>query len=443
MSVYVSCSPRHYSKRGESSNLQNPPKNTCTAVCLERKFIASRHVLPVVDVEKLSRTIPSQGSFPHEYFVSIYKDRLLFQTSSKGLELPDIHYDDIIQIEFVKRMRNTLFILTGRHSFGTYSFFRFSDSAAADYIKDLVRKVNPNAKTDNPSYGSSIRVGNGRSAMRGRQGERTFTGWNDGVFRREKSFPWSASSRDSIEIKPLSKQNTFVHWDGKGQARRQTDRKKTRKISGTPAHSSPDPLVKTDVIKADANGRRKRSCSTNKRRPLVLELDEHSQLYELPLDDNWKRSKSRNMFMVPSKTGSLKSGKKSCSTLPIKNPSERRSRSAITIKPNKRRFRTAVSNGFGDSDGTIDLEIGQMGRNQNRGRRSRKRIEVVDNYDWDADSWDGQAQDGTMRGVSFNLPRRGGNANYFGDFDYDDVITTSEDSLYLEQEQQYGIKSSK
>ncbi|VDD80223.1 unnamed protein product [Mesocestoides corti] len=472
MSVVVSHNPRQYSKNGHNNPL-NPPVCSTVATLLERKFIATGNSTPLVNAERLARTIVPGSEYPRDIGVCIYTDRLLFRSSTRGPEISDIFYDDIIQIDLVSGMHNVLFVLCGRRGFGSYYFLKFPDYAVAEKIRDLVNRVNPEACLSRDGYRAPTRNHFLRANISKNNSGDYYFEFSGLQHEHEASFCSTVGSDDSdgISIKPLQRTNSFIRWEGSSRSRT-SDGKRGRKygIKGkeSPIYTDRSPSVSnsrepswdtgsTFFIQAQGSRQGHKSRSTNTHRPITVFNDtrrhrNHSRTSKRPTSEATKRGGQSQGFNIlvsqpnhSNRSQSRKKGKKKDMKM------------KYVVSGDKKQIpkvRAPVHSMYGfadesdDSSSSLDpsAEV-KVGMHRYVGERHRKthgdaRKSEQDDQDWESiDSWDTQAprRKGPCQGVTFNVHPSEVSFPQDGDCDLDEITSTSEDSLYLEHEQHYGI----
>ncbi|VDM18599.1 unnamed protein product [Hydatigera taeniaeformis] len=436
MSVAVTHTPRFFSRNG-CSGLKGPPEFTCSAVLLERKFIASHGPPPHIDAERLARTITVQKGTQRDFNVCVFRDRLLFHAMSRGPDLSEISFDDVVQIEVLSNKQNILFILCGQRGVGCYYFFKIIEYGMANRIKELTSLVNPNLMHGREGCGSSM-----NNCLRYRMYERhplkeNVYAYDNPRIERDFSAPPSVFSEDSSATSTFSlyRQNSFIGWEGCRRNRvadygrsfrskqASLNRSSSRSRSRTPRKGN-----KTLYIKAQGvPNRRKASSVKRKRQPLVVLEDNRprSKPISRPATHNDKRKRDPRFATAPQKQRRSGSNYKRAQTV-------------------RRTYDT--KNKCESSESTYDLadevEIDPHPYPHNsRLRNVDYQVEEMDEYDWESmDSWDlGESRSfRRFQGVTFNVPHPHGRQPKQYDYGNDEESNSSVDSLYLEREMEYG-----
>ncbi|KAL5103483.1 hypothetical protein TcWFU_001866 [Taenia crassiceps] len=439
MSVAVTHTPRFYSRNG-CSGPKYPPEFTCSAVLLERKFIASHRPPPPIDADRLARTITVQKGTQRDFSVCAFGDRLLLHAMSKGLDLPEIFFDDIVQIEVLSSKQNILFILCGRRGVGCYYFFKIIDYGMADRIKELAGRTNPNLMHGRESYGSST-----HNPLRSRVYERQLPkenvyAYDNPRMERDYSAPPSLFSDDGSTASAfsLSRQNSFIGWEGykrnqsSGYGRaiqgKQSSINPHRSSSRSRSHSPRKSNEKALYIKAQGvPNRRKASSTRRKRQPLVV------------LEDN--RPRSKPVSRPATHSNKHKRGPRFANTSQKHGKSRPNYKGATIVR---RAYDAEDKSELSESTYDLADEV-QIGSHPyphaSRLRNVDYQVEEMDEYDWESvDSWDlaeGRSYR-LLRGVTNNAPRSRGRQPKDGDYSIDEESNSSVDSLYLERNMEHG-----
>ncbi|VDK38024.1 unnamed protein product [Taenia asiatica] len=455
MSVAITHTSRFYSRNG-GSGPRYPPEFTCSAVLLERKFVASHGPPPPIDADRLARTIIIQKGTQRGFNVCAFRDRLLLQSLNKGSDLPEIFFDDIVQIELLSSKQNILFILCGRRRVGCYYFFKIVDYGMGNRIKELAGRANPNLMHSREGYGPSM-----HKSLRCRMYERqppkeNVYAYDNQRMERDCSAPPSVFSDDSNAASAfsLNSQNSFIGWEGyrrnqgadfsRSVQGKQSSVNPYRNSSRSISHSPRKSNEKTLYIKAQGvPSRRKANSMRRKRQPLVV------------LGDNQPRSKP--VSRPATRSDKRKRGPRFANA---------QQKSESSKRPNPRTFildgrpgpnykgTTIVRRAYGtqdkseSSESTYDLadEV-QIDLHpyphESRLRNVDYEVEEIDEYDWESiDSWD--LADGKsyrrLQGINFKVPRSQGRQPKNDAYSIDEESNSSVDSLYLERDMECGTK---
>ncbi|VDN99639.1 unnamed protein product [Rodentolepis nana] len=448
MSIAISHDPRYYGRRKFNGILRNPPECSCTATLVDRKFVASSGPPPPVDAQRLARTLTYQVGSSRAYNLCVYPDRILFHPLSRGPGLADIHYDDIVQIEMVYRKDNLLFILCGRRGIGTYFFFRLSDEFVGERIKAIASRTYPNLNNPRPTTNTSRNFPQRRFGGRSSPAEDIYESGHPIVsnrFPREHSAPASSSSSlssDNIYARPakdIHRQSSYIRWEGYRPNRIQSQGRQPRQLSApkrtpsirvfrSPSRSrstSPRDTDNGEVLFIKAQGRRsmrrRQNPAKSKRKPLLIL--EGNRSYSKPV--------AKAGYGHKKKRRSSQSGYQ-----------PRPRKTSPPVRPKTFILQPSLQSNCDDS---IDSELSNE---VPTGRRRHSNVANVETIryrnqnphkanDWEStDSWD------VFAGKAPNQPRiniyKNPGAGVPIDEGYvaDNISTSSEDSLYLEREQE-------
>ncbi|CDS35541.1 hypothetical transcript [Echinococcus multilocularis] len=450
MSVVVTHIPRFHSRDGYTGP-KYPPEGTCSAVLLERKFVASHGPPPRIDAARLARTITVQRGSQRDVSICVFRDRLLLKVTGRGPDLPEIFFDDIVQIELLSSKRNILFILCGQRGIGCYYFFKITDYGMAERIKELADHVNPNLMHGQQDYGAPMHNFH-YYRMQERQPLNVYAYDNQRI-DRDYSAPPSVSSKGSntTSVVSLQRQNSFIGWEGYrgNQDARRGRFFQSKQSSIDPYQSSSrsrSPSLresnKTLYIKAQGGAsRRKASSIRRKRQPLLGTEDNrpHSRPVSRPGNRNDKRKHGLRSAIAPRK---YKSSERPKPRTFILDSRTGRSYKAATIA--RRDCDTETKSDLSES--TYDLaDKVQIGRHpyphEPRLRNVDHQVEEINDYDWESlDSWDFEEGKAfrPFEGETFNAPRTQGRHPKDEDFTNGEESNSSVDSLYLERDMQQG-----
>nr|CDS31199.1 hypothetical protein HmN_000339100 [Hymenolepis microstoma] len=450
MSIAISHDPRYYGRRAFNGVLRNPPECSCTATLVDRKFIASSGPPPPVDAQRLARTLTCQFESPRAYNLCVYPDRILFHPLSRGPGLADILYDDIIQIEMIYIRDNLLFILCGRRGIGMYFFFRLSNEFVGERIIAIASRAYPNLNNPPPTTNTPRNFPQRRFGGRSSPAEHIYESGHPIVsnrFAREQSAPPSSSSStssDNIYARPakdINRQSSYIRWEGYRPNRKQNQGRQPRRLSApkraasvrvfrSPSSSpSPRDFDNGEVLYIKAQGRgsmrRRRNPAKSKRQPLLI------------LEGNRSHSKP------VAKAGY---GYKKKRRSPQSRNQSRPRKISPPVKPKTFILQPSLPSNYDDS---IDSELSYNVANEVQpGKYRHSNVANVETiryrnqngnnaYDWGStDSWD------FFSGKTPNQPRiniyknPGTSVPIDEGYVADNISTSSEDSLYLEREQE-------
>lgn len=428
MSVALSQDPRYYGRRGINSIRMNPPEHTCSVVLLDRKFIASNGPPAPVDARRLARTLNSLDSSPRTFNLSVYHDRLLFHSHSRGPKLPDICFDDVIQLEIIPGRQNILFILSGRQGIGSYYFFRLSDDLVGEKIKDLARRANPES---NFSHNDSELPKNYSRTFDDRPPPKE-NEFNFYRHNRDYSAPPSLSSGSTYtrSSPKRDQQSSYIRWEGhlpnrnrnlgrQPKIRSSQRRQPIIRIYQNPSkhrvkNSRGDSNKNTVVINAKRGGSTK---PDRKKRDNFLVLED-DQMHSKPVTRTYHRStKSTNQF---------------------RNNFQRSKPRTAEVNYHRKIPVQQDYDDYDDYESTFDL-TNQVKVGRYRYQGNEYKGGNMDGYDWESiDSWD--LLDGAPMNhfgdVNFGVPGTVAVHNGDGQYNAEDLSYSSEDSLYLEREQE-------
>lgn len=453
MSFVVTHNPRFYSRNG-CSGPKYPSEFTCSAVLLERKFIASHGPPPLIDADRLARTITVQKGTQRDFNVCAFRDRLLLHALGRGPDLSEIFFDDIVQIEVLSSKKNILFILCGQRGVGCYYFFKIKDYGVADRIKELAGRINPNLMHGRDGYGPSM-----HKSLRCRMYERqppkeNVYAYDNHQIGRDYSAPPSVFSEDSdtASTYSLHRQNSFIGWEGYNrnhgadygrsfqgkQSSVDPYRRSPRPRSQSPRKSN----EKTIYIKAHGVPSQKKASSIRRKRQPLVVLENNqpcSKPVSRPATRFDKRKRGPRRESIPPKRESSKRPKPRTFILG--------GRSGPNYKGNtivRRVYDTQDKSESSESTYDLADEV-QISPHpyphESRLRNVDYQAEEIDDCDWESlDSWDlaeGKSYR-RLQGVALNAPRFQGRQPKNDGYSNGEESSSSVDSLYLERNMEYG-----
>lgn len=475
MSVAVSHDPRFYSRHPVSGTLRNPPDYTTSAILIDRKFIAANGPPPPVDPRRLALALPDEADSFQKYIVGVYPDRLVFHPTARGLRLPEIAYDDLIQIDIIYGRDNLLFLLCGKRGIGTYYFFKLTDVLLGERIKNLACRAFPDLNNPQPMPGPKRGFTSQRRVRRRPSpNEHIYESGNtfrSTRFTRERSAPPISSSSSSspsssdfgdIYTRPNKnavQQSSFIRWDGNRPRRNRSQGRPNRQPTAVPRRAtsikyypqspsrSRSPSSRRGgnseviFIKAQGRGSMRRKpvqkASNKARRPPLVVIDGnqggHSKPMAKPIFE-YRKQKA-----PPPARKQSKPRKPS----PQVKPKTFKLQRVPPPPPPPPSSSYQQTSGIFEYDDSVDSELSFDPTSEAHLRTHRNPqepiVETVRYGEWEsASSWDGLFNEKMP-----NQPRnvfKNPNAGVPRDEGYgaDDITDSSEDSLYLERPQEMG-----